>query len=278
MYIVGFDAKTTMWNPITCLPEHSLLDARRVMMKYNLSRVIIAKRGKPLGIVTEKDIGRFLYERVPSRRLDEIRLDEVMSTDLVTVEPNEDLRLCAKLMLRKRISSLIVVDANNILKGILTKTDLISAYAEYFALMHKVKDFMVGNVVTINQDESVHTALLLMSRNNISRLIVIDKHLQPIGIITGRDLLAIGAYLASNGNKKKKNYIPFVPSGTKAFVLASDIMKGNPITTTADSDLGDAAHIMVGNKISGLPVVNAKGTLVGIITKTDVVRALASHA
>jgi CBS domain-containing protein len=113
MYIVGFDAKTAMWNPITCLPEQTLMDARRVMMKYNLSRVVVSKRGKPLGIVTEKDIARFLYERAPTSRLDEIRLDQVMNGHLVTVGPNEDLRVCAKIMLQKGVSSLIVVDQDN---------------------------------------------------------------------------------------------------------------------------------------------------------------------
>jgi CBS domain-containing protein len=278
MYIVGFDAKTTMWNPITCLPEQTLMDARRLMMKYNISRVIIAKRGKPLGIVTEKDIARSLYQKVPSRRLDEIRLDEVMSRHLVRVEPNEDLKICAKIMLQKGVSSMIVTENNDALKGIFTKTDLVSAYVEYFALTHKVKEFMISNVITIKLDEPVHSALLLMSQNNISRVIVTDRPGHPVGIITGRDLLTIGAYLAYEGQKTKKNYLPFIPSGIKAFTVASDIMKEKLITTTPDSDLADAAYVMLRNRISGLPVVNPKGILTGIITKTDVVRALASHA
>jgi CBS domain-containing protein len=164
------------------------------------------------------------------------------------------------------------------LKGIFTKTELVSAYVEYFALMHKVKDFMVSNVVTIKSDEPVHSALLLMSQNSISRVIVIDRKGHPIGIITGRDLLAIGAYLASERQRIKKNYFPFIPSGIKAFTVASDIMKEKLITITPDSDLADAGYLMSRNKISGLPVINSTGILAGIITKTDVVRALASHA
>jgi CBS domain-containing protein len=55
-------------------------------------------------------------------------------------------------------------------------------------------------------------------------------------------------------------------------------MMPDPITTAADSDLADAAYIMLRNRISGLPVVDSKQALAGIVTKTDVVRALASHA
>ena len=46
---------------------------------------------------------------------------------------------------------------------------------------------------------------------------------------------------------------------------------------TADSDLADAAYVMLRNRINGLPVVDKEGTLAGIITKTDIVRALAEQ-
>jgi CBS domain-containing protein len=53
---------------------------------YNISRVVLAKDNKPLGILTEKDISRFLYEDTSGRNLKEIRLDEVASKqELITV-------------------------------------------------------------------------------------------------------------------------------------------------------------------------------------------------
>src|SRR6185503_1454104 len=103
MYIVGFDAKSTMWSPISLLPDQTVADAKKVMVKYNISRVVVAKRGKPCGMVTEKDIARSLYRLEPTRGLNEIRLSEIMSDDLVTVREDTDLRKCAKLMLKKGI-------------------------------------------------------------------------------------------------------------------------------------------------------------------------------
>jgi CBS domain-containing protein len=75
-----------------------------------------------------------------------------------------------------------------------------------------------------------------------------------------------------------KEWQPLIPAGVKATMLASDVMTPDPVTTTADSDLADAAYIMLRNRIGGLPVVDSKQALAGIVTKTDVVRALASHA
>jgi CBS-domain-containing membrane protein len=56
----------------------------------------------------------------------------------------------------------------------------------------------------------------------------------------------------------------FLPSGIKNIFLAREMMKHNPITVTRDTDLAEAAQIMSNNRISGLPVVNSVGILVGI--------------
>jgi CBS domain-containing protein len=277
MYIVGFDAKGAMWNPITLRPEQTVLDARNTLLKYNISRVVVAKNRKPLGIITEKDIARFFYEQVPEKQLDEIRLDEVMSRNLVTVDEGTDLRVCAKIMLIKHISSLIVVDAKKALRGIFTKTDLTNAYVENFAMEHRVREFMTRKVITVAPDEPIHSAIMLMSGNSISR-IVVAKNKRPVGMITGHDLLPLGAFFDKHyrSNPKQKKHA-FIPSGIKATMLASDIMTLKLITTSPDSDLADAAYIMLRNRISGLPVVDSKQMLVGIVTKTDVVKGLAAH-
>ena len=52
-------------DTITLEPKRSLHDARNSLVRYNISRIVVAKENKPLGIVTEKDIARFLYTQYP---------------------------------------------------------------------------------------------------------------------------------------------------------------------------------------------------------------------
>ena len=101
MSILGFDAKGITQKAITLEQDMTLLEARNTMIKYNISRIVVVKEHIPVGILTEKDIARFLYSEVPSRRLDEIVVNEIMSKNLVTVEENSDLRKCSRLMLEK---------------------------------------------------------------------------------------------------------------------------------------------------------------------------------
>jgi CBS domain-containing protein len=287
MHTISLDANRMMRKAKTLSPENNLDDARRTMLMYDISRVVVSKDGKAVGMLTEKDIASFLYREVPSRRLGEITIHEVMTKNPVTVIEGSDLKACAKLMLKNQISSLIVVDRANNIKGILTKTDLVDGYVWRFPEEHTVKEFMTGKVLTVAPDEPIHMALLLMQGHNVSR-VVVEKEGHVVGIITSRDLLPVAALFGTGtvgsywttrkdivAKRKQQSYIP---SGIKSAFIASDVMTSNPIVTEADSDLADAGYIMLRNRISGLPVVDKKGVLVGIITKTDIIRALARNS
>jgi CBS domain-containing protein len=283
-------AKDLVREAITLEPSQTLYDARNILLRYNISRVVIAKENKPLGIITEKDIARFLYTEVPNSRLNEITSNEIMNKDLIKVEEQTNLNICARMMLENKISSIIVVDNGGDLKGIFTKSDLVDAYARHYPRKLKVEQYMTKKVITVAPDENLHMILLLMSDNRISRVTVTRDH-KLIGIITGHDLLPVSIlfgtgtpgmfWITQEELIARRRAHRFIPAGIKDVFLAKDIMKYDPVTITKGSDLVEAAQIMRNNRISGLPVVendSNDGGLVGIITKTDIVKAIASNA
>jgi CBS domain-containing protein len=269
-------------------PNQTLYEVRSILIRYNISRVVIAKVNKPLGIITEKDIARFLYTEVPNRRLDEISVSEIMNKDLIKVEEQTNLNTCATIMLENKISSIIVVNNKGDLKGIFTKSDLVEAYARYYPRKLNVEQYMTKKVITVAPDENLHMILLLMSDNQISRVTVTRDH-KLVGIVTGHDLLPVSILFGTGTAGRywttqeeliaRKRARRFIPTGIKAIFLARDVMKYDPITITKDSDLVEAAQIMINNSISGLPVTEdhlSDGKLVGIITKTDIIKAVAA--
>jgi CBS domain-containing protein len=281
-------AKDIAREPIKLGQDGTVYDARNIMVKYNISRVVIAdKHNKALGIITEKDIARFLYQEVPNRHLNEIRLDEVMSKNLITVKEDQHVSSCAKIMLYNNISSVIVVKKkkDSHLTGILTKTDLVEAYSRQYIGKHSVAEYMSSRVFTVTPDQTIHRPLMLMINNKVSR-VVVTRNNKPVGIITGHDLLPISASFGIGTNrsywtiqeksigKRKKEQNMFIPSGIKRLFLAGDVMTYDPIVITKDSDLAEAILIMMRNRISGIPVIDLDNTLAGIITKTDLMRAL----
>ena len=279
-------------EPIKLGRDRTVYDVRNVMVKYNIGRVIIVdNHNKALGIITEKDVARFLYQEVPNRHLNEIRLDKVMSKNLITVTEEQDVISCAKMMLQNNIGSIIVVNEKNVdsfLKGIFTKTDLVEVYARHYIGKNSVAKYMTKRVFTVAPDDTIQTALMLMISNKVSRVVVITRNSKPVGIITGYDLLPISASFGTGTNrsywtiqeksigKRKREHI-FIPSGIKEMFLARDVMTYDPIVITKDSDLAEAGLIMLRNRISGIPVIDLENnTLAGIVTKTDIIRALAA--
>ena len=292
-------------NPITLEANKTLYDVRNILIKYNISRVVIVKEKEKenkeaIGIITEKDIARFLFRDLPGKRLDEIRIDEVIrNQNLITAKEDTDVSSCAKSMLDNSISSLII-NADSILRGILTKTDLLDAYAKGYGGDVTANEYMTKRVLTVNPDESVHMVLLIMVDSNVSRVVVVEdntKNSKPVGIITSHDLLPASTALLANkttpytqywikskdiqNNKIKHDATDILsshksnlPYGMKRILLAKDIMKFDPIMVTDYADLLDVALIMKGNRISGLPVVDSNDKLVGIITKSDIARAI----
>jgi acetoin utilization protein AcuB len=161
------------------------------------------------------------------------------------------------------ISSLIVTDYGI---NIFTKSDLVKLYAESYRQINYVKDFMTKDVLTILPSHSLHTAISVMIKNGVSRVIV-TKDKKLVGIITSSDMIPITAFV--EGDKLEVDNL----SAIGHVMLARDVMK-KPITINEIADLSQAAQIMSDKRISGLPVIDSQNNLTGIITTTDVVRAL----
>jgi CBS domain-containing protein len=126
----------------------------------------------------------------------------------------------------------------------------------------RIADYMSTPVYVVKPSDSLARARRLMLRYRVGRLVVVDDAGRPVGIITMNDFVKI---IASR------------PSKPLSSIPVSDAMTSNPVTITADKPLREAARLMLKHGISGLPVVDDDGRLVGIITESDVVRAFAER-
>ena len=250
---------------ITVEVTNNMDNARDIMLEYNISRVIVVANTKPVGMVTEKAIGSYLLKNV-ANPLDKTPISKAMRSPIITVTANTSIDTCAKMMIENKISSLVVIDNAHV--SILTKSDLVKLYAENHRREHFIKDFMTKNVITISPSHSLRWALILMIKNKISRLVV-TREGDIVGIVTFRDLMPITNFV--EGNTAAIELLDLSSIGY--IILARDVMK-KPIVLKVSDDLAEAALVMHTKKISGIPTVHLNNHLSGIITKTDLVRAL----
>ena len=253
-------------------PESSIYETLSQMQKNFVKRIVIATKNKPVGIVTERDINKFLGEDRTARAMDEIPIKHVMKKNIITVNDGfeDHFDQCAARMETFKIGSIILVDDKGELIGIVSRTDLVKAYANVFGGKYVVKNFMSKKVVTCRKTDSLKFALNLMNKNEISRLVVTDENGCPIGLITTNTFLSHSDYF-TKGKTRSRDYLLPLDGGEKLTI--EDLLNDELITISEEDDLAAAASLMIKNKISGIPVVDSKKNLIGIVSKTDVVRA-----
>jgi CBS domain-containing protein len=260
-----FTAESVGKKAITIQATDSLSDARDIMLKHNISRIVVVRNRTPLGVITEKGIASYLYKEI-GESLDEIRTSKAITKNIISVSKDTPIYECARIMIDNKISSLIIPNHET---SIFTKSDLVRLYAENYKQINNVRDFMTKNVLTLLPSHSLHSALAVMLKNKVSRVIIVTKDNKLVGIITSRDLMPITAFVEGDKFEKTVDNL----SGIGHVMLARDVMK-KPISITDTADLAVAAQIMNDKRISGLPVIDSENNLNGIVTRTDIVKAL----
>jgi len=269
---------------ITVTSNTTLLDAREILLRHNLKRlVVIDSKNKPVGIITEKDIAKTIYA-LGDKPIKSVKVSGFMSKKLITVKKTDTVYDCAKLMKKNHISSIIVLGTNGVLEGLVTKTDLASLFLTHAVSPLRVSKIMTRNVITAMPGDSLLYVESLLIHNRIAR-IVVQRNRIPVGIITFRDFVPakLPYWIAQSADPKevqeyklKTNFDDYHVNQMSHLLhfKAVDIMSPNPITIDSDEDVSVAVLLMIRNNSSGIPVVK-KSKLVGIITKTDIVKAIA---
>jgi len=267
---------------ITVSPKTTLLDARSMLLRHRISRLVVIENEKPVGIITEKDLVKAIY-RIDNKIIENVRVSEIITKRLLTITEDATLYDCAKMMLNNKISSVVILKKDGSLSGIITKTDLISVFLTQAVEPLKISKIMTRPVITVKPADSLLYVESMLIKNRISRIVVV-RNRKPVGIITHRDFIPakiplwlrqfgdpqeIEKYrMAKNPNEFRSNQLSYLST-----FIAADIMTSNPVTVDVKEDVSEASLLMIRHGISGLPVVK-NSFLVGIITKTDIVKAI----
>lgn len=271
-------------RPITVSPNTSLLKTREILLQKKVKRVIVTEKNHPTGVITEKDIVKKIYE-LGTKPIKSVKAKDFKLKKLYALNKENSVKECAKLMKKHRISLVIILNKDETLAGIITKTSLTTVFLTKGSDSIKVSKIMKTNVITAAPCDPILFVETLLLKYGISR-IVIKRNQKPVGIITFRDFVPakIPQWIAESADPKEVQEYKFKKGLTETHANqmnylfpfhATDIMSAKPITVNKDNEVKVAITKMIKYNISGLPVLN-NSRLVGIITKSDIVSALAS--
>ncbi len=138
-----------------------------------------------------------------------------------------------------------------------------------------VQDVMTRNVISVSKYESILNVANILTEKNISGLPVVDKEMKVIGIITQADILSIVGVSRDHTFKDLLKYMLGEPlPHRKLGDLVGDIMTSPALTIKPLANIAEAVKIMDEKRIRRLTVVDDGNTLIGILTRADILKAV----
>jgi len=131
----------------------------------------------------------------------------------------------------------------------------------------KVKDLMRTNVVSLHIGDTLGVAEDIMSMGRIRHLPVVDEEQRVVGLVSQRDLFRASVSSVLGFDRAKEHE-------WMGKIKVRDIMTKQVVTVDAEAGIAEAVDKFVSDKIGCLPVADAQGKLVGLVTETDCLRCL----
>jgi CBS-domain-containing membrane protein len=132
-----------------------------------------------------------------------------------------------------------------------------------------VRDVMATRVVAVRKNASFKEMIVQMRKSMVSALPVVDDGGRVIGVVSQADMLDKEADLAT-GHGPLASALRFGDHEKAAGVTAAELMTCPPVTAGPDTPLAEAARLMRDHRVKRLPVTNAGGRLIGVVSRGDV--------
>jgi len=124
-----------------------------------------------------------------------------------------------------------------------------------------VSDLMSGDVIAIPPTATLHEAIAIMVRRSVRHLPVVENG-DVVGLLSDRNIRVI--MIGDDDYSRRREFLANTTAGERA---------SHPVATVApDAPVQQAARIFVESRIGCLPVVDREGSLVGILTQTDLLK------
>jgi CBS domain-containing protein len=147
--------------------------------------------------------------------------------------------------------------------------------------MAKVRELMTTEVIALAADDEIGKAARILLDNRINGAPVLDARHRLVGILCQSDLIAqqkkfpvptlftiLDGYIPLSSTRQIEREVRKI-----AALTVADAMTPNPVTVSPDTDLEEAAGLMVDKNFHTLPVVEGE-RVVGVLGKEDVLRTL----
>ena len=232
-----------------------------------------------VGLVTRSDL---------INNPDEEQIAMLMSRDLVTVNPGDDVVVAAQKMIENKVRRVPVVNDDGELVGIITSFDLVSKALTKIEVNDAVENYMITTVPTTWYKAPLNVAFETMNQFGLKSVLALDDDAKLVGILTETDFISEieiisersehSSTVGTEGDKWswdstsvlyiEKNHLKVSDK------VVGDVAVGNVEVANSKTKVSDCAKKMKALNIEQIPVIGVEGDLVGLVRASDLIKAL----
>jgi len=293
---------------VTVDQDTSVAEVVRILIHADFNGLpVVDDRDRPVGIITQGDLvrraGMPLRLGLLTEADDEIvneffenaadlSASEIMAAPVRTVEDDIPVNEAVHTMREHGFKRLPVVDSSGKLVGIVTRLDIFRAavsgakedtsgaeecYVDWEGVRH-VGDCMNRETGTVAPDTPIDEVLRTLDERSVQRIAVVDDQQHLLGLLTDRDILAAIDHRPEGLVRTIIDRLPLPGRSARGRspvtldTTAGEVMKTDLITVTEDATLEEALRLMVDHALKRLPVVDADGCYLGMVSRNALLR------
>jgi CBS domain-containing protein len=258
-------------------------DVLKILKRTGISGVPVVKNKKIVGIITRKDL---------LRKPEETQLGLLMTAKPISIAPEADIRLAARLLVEHRIRRLPVVEDGHLL-GLLSVSDLIHAIAQ-MKIKDEIKDTYTSNTFALWEETPLPVVGRVMEISGVDAIPILDEENKLQGIISERDLIrnsiiedSVGVSDFSNGTDDDEwTWESIRDNHTISFGISRVQLPNRPVKLAMvknvvavphNAEVSECALKMRRARVDQLPVINGDKQLVAMLYDRDLIKALCTE-
>lgn len=249
---------------ITCPPDTSLGQVAALLTQHHVHALIVAEpKGKPLGIISDFDLLAGEWLSVDQESLNTMRrmtARDLMTFPIESIKVETSVEEAAKTMIEKQIHRMLVTENGNAVGIISISNFVASIAAQENAKRESVRDVMSDVVLVCRDQTPITSAARAMTQTGWRSVIVVDSKGQPLGVVTGNDLMRYAGEIVDET------------------LSVTDVMNRDLLTIDINASLQQAADLMIQNHRHRVIVVDTNDPQsfpLGAISSFDIVAEMA---
>jgi CBS domain-containing protein len=255
--------KNIMSEPITVHKSDTISHAMDLMDKHDTRRLLVINGSEIMGLITMRNIanklGTWKTSNLPASSLHVAAATSSLFTTVLADMSFDD----AIGLLDRKSGVLVVMDSNKV-QGWVTPNEILKNVKGLKGYAAEI----MREPITVSPGDRVSHARRIMLDNDIGRLPIVENN-DVVGIITEKDVA-----------RAMMNFRALVPDNQQderiRNLIVGDIMTRNVISVRTNTPIMEVISILLKENIGGVPVLNLKDELVGIVSRRGIIRHLAA--